>query len=123
MTNNPIDNQASIGNYNADLDGNMKLDLFTSIAAIGMGYNHPALLELAESDAVKRQFATRCGLGIHPPKEFLDIVQRAYMDVAPKGMTRVSTAICGSCGNENAYKIAMIAYGAKQRGGLTVPAT
>ena len=50
----PIDTANSCGNYISDLDGNQYLDMFTSIAAIGHGYNHPALLEIANSEAVKR---------------------------------------------------------------------
>ena len=37
----PVSLQDSIGNYVADVDGNKYLDVFTSIACIGMGYNHP----------------------------------------------------------------------------------
>ena len=48
--------------------------MFTSISAIGLGYNHPVLLEVANSDVVKQQVATRAGVGIHPPKEFVDYV-------------------------------------------------
>ena len=65
--------------------------MFTSISAIGLGYNHPILLEVANSDVVKQQVATRAGVGIHPPKEYITQINKAYMDVAPKGMTRVQT--------------------------------
>ena len=45
------------------------------------------------------------------------------MDVAPKGMTRVMTQMCGSCSNECAYKLAMITYAQRKRGGMAIPAT
>ena len=71
MTHFPIDTSNSLGNYISDLDGNQYLDMFTSISAIGLGYNHPVLLEVANSDVVKQQVATRAGVGIHPPKEYV----------------------------------------------------
>lgn len=123
MTHFPIDTANSVGNYVSDIDGNQYLDMFTAISAIGMGYNHPALLEAAESDVVKQQVATRAGIGIHPPKEFIEQVEKGYMEVAPKGMTRVATQMCGSCANECAYKLAMIAYAQRKRGGMSVAPT
>ena len=89
MTHFPIDTSNSIGNYISDIDGNMYLDMFNAIAAIGLGYNHPVLLETAESKELKMNVATRAGIGIHPPKEFIENLERAYMDVAPKGLGRV----------------------------------
>lgn len=118
-----MDTENSCGNYISDLDGNKYLDIFTSIAAIGHGYNHPALLEVANSDAVRRQVALRAGCGIHPTKEWLDLIQKAYLDVAPPGMTRVGTLMCGSCAVECAIKVAMITYAQEKRGGPTVPPT
>ena len=39
----------SKGNYIADADGNLLLDCFNQIGSIPVGYNNPALLELAAS--------------------------------------------------------------------------
>ena len=58
----PIDLEASYGNYIADIDGNKFLDVFTSIACIGMGYNHPVLLETARSDLMKAVVVNRTGM-------------------------------------------------------------
>ena len=60
---------SSVGNYVADVDGNLYLDVYTSIACIGMGYNHPSLREATKSDTMKRFLATRLGIGINPPME------------------------------------------------------
>ncbi len=69
-----VDLQNSLGNYVADADGNQYLDVFTSIACIGMGYNHPVLLEATQSDVLKRMLATRLGLGFAPPMEHREFV-------------------------------------------------
>jgi 4-aminobutyrate aminotransferase/(S)-3-amino-2-methylpropionate transaminase len=37
--------------------------------------------------------------------------------VAPKGLTQLQTMACGSCSNENAYKVMFINYNIKRRGG------
>ena len=116
----PIDLDASIGNYIADIDGNRFLDVFTSIACIGMGYNHPVLLEAARSDLMKTVMVNRTGMQIYPPQEYADIHQAAFMDVAPKGMTRCSGAMCGTCSVEAAMKHCFIAYAQAKRGGMDV---
>ena len=115
--------QESIGNYVADADGNKYLDVFTSISAIGMGYNHPHLLKATKQPLMKHYLATRTGLGVYPPMEYQEIVERAFMDIAPKGMTRVSGAMCGTCSVEGALKLAYISYAHKKRGGMDVMPT
>jgi len=94
--------------------------VFTSIACIGLGYNHPALLETSRSDLMKTFVVNRTGLGINPPKEYAEIHQQAFMDVAPAGMTRCSGAMCGSCSVEAAFKHALISFAQARRGGMDV---
>ena len=43
------DYSKSVGNYIADADGNLLLDLFCQIASIGVGYNNPALLKVCSA--------------------------------------------------------------------------
>ena len=112
--------QNSTGNYVADVDGNKMLDVFTSIACIGMGYNHPNLLEASKSDLMKYMLATRTGVGINPPMEYQELYDSAFMDVAPRGMTRVCGAMCGTCSVEATFKHALISYAQKKRGGMDV---
>jgi len=100
----------SLGNYVADTDGNQYLDVFTSIACVGMGYNHPALLEATKRPDLKRSLATRSGQGTAPPKETRELIQQAFLDVAPKGMSRVCGAMCGTCSVEAAMKHAFISH-------------
>jgi len=119
----PVWTENSLGNYISDVDGNQYLDTFTSMAAIGAGYNHPKLIEVCKSDAVTTQLATRSGIGLHPHKFYKEQVQKAFLDVAPKGLDRVGTMMCGSCATESTFKLAMIAHGQKKRGGMAVPPT
>ena len=106
----PVDMKHSIGNYVADVDGNHMLDVFSSIACIGMGYNHPSLLEASKSDLMRHVLATRTGVGINPPIEYEELFDSAFMDVAPRGMTRVCGAMCGTCSVEATFKHALISY-------------
>lgn len=106
----PTDLQASKGNYLADTDGNMYLDVFNSIACISLGYNHPAITAATKSDLMSTILANRTGMGVYPPKEYPQIFKEAFMDVAPKGFNKTSPMMCGSCAVEGSFKAAMLAY-------------
>ena len=106
----PVDTANSLGNYIADIDGNKYLDMWMAIASLGLGYNHPVMLEKAKEEQIRQQLVSRAGIGVHPEKNYLDVLQRAYIDVAPKGCTKVLTQMCGSCSNEVAFKMAMWHY-------------
>ena len=119
----PVDLHESLGNYVADADGNKFLDVFTSIACIGAGYNNPVLLEASKSDMMKQFLVVRTGMGINPPIQYEELLQSAFMDVAPKGMDRFCGAMCGTCSVEASFKHAMITYQQRKRGGMDVPPT
>ena len=116
----PVDLHKSIGNYVSDADGNQFLDVFTSISCIGLGYNHPQLLEATKSKTMKHFLCTRTGVGFAPPKEHRQLVQSAFLDVAPKGLDRVAGSMCGTCSLETAYKLSFICHAQKKRGGMHV---
>ncbi|ORY31968.1 4-aminobutyrate transaminase [Naematelia encephala] len=106
----------SKGNYLVDVDGNTYLDLYAQIASIPIGYNHPRLLELAKSDLYGTLAMNRPSLGVFPPAEWKELVEDAFLSVAPTGMDQVFTAMCGSCANETAFKAAFMSYPARQAG-------
>jgi len=60
-----------------------------AIASISLGYNHPQMLKKAQEEVVQQAMVTRLGIGVHPEKHYLDVCQKAFIDVAPKGLTRV----------------------------------
>ncbi len=117
ITTFPIDLSNSMGNIVSDEDGNKLLDVWTSIGTNAMGYNHPRMLAAADDELMQRTLATRTGVGIFPIKEQQQLNEEAFMAVAPPGMERVTAAMCGTCANEGAYKIAMMAYANRKNGG------
>ncbi|KAJ1679757.1 hypothetical protein EV182_001389 [Spiromyces aspiralis] len=111
------DYSKSIGNYIADADGNMLLDLYAQISSIPLGYNHPAIFKASQSPEMLTALANRPSLGVMPPASWADTLQRSFMSVAPKGLDQIFTAMCGSCANETAYKAAIMYFCHKRRGG------
>ncbi|XP_030637374.1 4-aminobutyrate aminotransferase, mitochondrial-like [Chanos chanos] len=110
------DYEKSRGNYLVDVDGNRMLDVYTQIASIPIGYNHPALIKVMMNPQNMSTLVNRSALGMLPPKEFTGKLGEGLLSVAPKGLSRVQTMACGSCSNENAYKSIFIWYRTKQRG-------
>mmetsp|Transcript_13560 Transcript_13560/g.33232 ORF Transcript_13560/g.33232 Transcript_13560/m.33232 type:complete len:492 (+) Transcript_13560:118-1593(+) len=107
----------SLGNFVVDVDGNTFLDVFMQIASLPLGYNHPSILKAMTNPSNLSLLATRPALGILPPADWPDRVERTLMSIAPKGMDSVVPMMCGSCSNENAMKMAFMAVAKRERGG------
>jgi 4-aminobutyrate aminotransferase/(S)-3-amino-2-methylpropionate transaminase len=114
-----VDIQKSKGNYICDADGNTFLDMFMNISSTAMGHNHPSVLEAARSDEMVSLIANRTAQGMHPISQTKQLLDDAFMSVAPAGMTRVGPAMCGSCSVEAAFKHACIAYAQRKRGSMS----
>lgn len=98
-----------------DIDGNRILDCFGQIASMPLGWNHPALMDTASSAAMVTAQVHRTALGSFIPEDFGELVDASLGRMAPPGLTKVQGMACGSCSNENAFKVAMITHMRKRR--------
>jgi 4-aminobutyrate aminotransferase / (S)-3-amino-2-methylpropionate transaminase len=112
--------QQSRGNYIADLDGNILLDVYAQIASIPVGYSNPSLLRAAMSPEMTSALINRPALGNFPQHDWASILETGILKVAPKGLNQVFTAMAGSDANETAYKAAFMWRRQTERGGAHV---
>lgn len=53
---------------------------------------------------IRAQINRPC-LGLFPPADWNTLVENSLGKAAPHGLTKVQTMACGSCANENAFKV------------------
>lgn len=112
-----VDYELSSGNYIADVDGNIMLDLYSQIASIPLGYNHPKVIEAFKDPSNQATFVNRPALGMYPPRDLVERLHTTLMSVAPPGMKQVQTMACGACSVENSLKAMFMTYQRRRRGG------
>ncbi len=114
-----IDDEKSRGPYLVDADGNVLLDMFANFALGSLGYNHPALVSLAGSDAFVRASINPTSTPFVTTPAWFDLLRRLQR-FAPKGASKVYFVDAGGEGVEAALKVAFIVHGERRRvaGGL-----
>jgi len=112
-----VDYDKSIGNYIVDADGNTMLDVYTNVSSIPIGYNHPSMLNIWNDEHNIKTLVNRPALGFYPGVEWPDMLRRVLLDVAPPGLNQVTTMMCGSCANENSFRLMHYHFMENLRGG------
>ncbi len=116
-----IDDAKSQGVHLVDADGNVLLDLFANFALGALGYNHPALLAVARSDAFARAAANPTSTPFVTSASWFDALARIQR-FAPKGMESIYCVDAGGEGVESALKAAFIVHAERRRQRLGQPA-
>lgn len=111
-----VDYAKSHDNFIVDIDGNEYLDVYSQIASIPVGYNNPALIAAAKSPEMISALVNRPAMGNFPAVNWLSLLSKGLLRVAPQGHNQVFTAQSGSEANELAYKAAFMYYQRRQRG-------
>ncbi|OQS04160.1 4-aminobutyrate aminotransferase, mitochondrial precursor [Thraustotheca clavata] len=112
-----VDYTASKGNYIVDVDGNRYLDVYGQIASLPIGYNHPKIHAAIQDPKNLAILSQRPCLGILPPADWSNMLETTLGKTQPPGLSEITTLMCGSCANENAFKAVFIWYQTKSRGG------
>ena len=61
-------------------------------------------------------FVNRPAPWMFPSQDFPKLIKNTLLKVAPAGLSHVVSMSCGSCSNENAFKVVFMRHMRKQRG-------
>lgn len=102
----------SQGNFLLDSNNKKYLDMYGNIGSLPIGYNHPKLnLFLNNMSKYSHLLINRPALGVNPPIEWEQEVERFYKNYSPKHLDFMFIGCgCGSGANENAFKATFIHY-------------
>ena len=75
-----------------------------------LGYNNSAIKSALSEPEALLSLVNRPALAMHPPMDFGDRIKDSLLKVAPIGLNKVCTMMCGTCSNENAFKAAFIKF-------------
>jgi 4-aminobutyrate aminotransferase/(S)-3-amino-2-methylpropionate transaminase len=117
-----VDDQRSQGVWLADVDGNVFLDLFASFALGALGYNHPALVEVARSEAFAHASVNPTSTPFLTTPFWIEFVEEVKARFAPRGMDAMYCVDAGGEGVESAIKAAFIVHGERRRAAAGRPA-
>lgn len=117
-----FDDVASAGTTLVDVDGNAFLDLFASFALGALGYNHPAVLEIARSDAFARASVNPSSTPFVTAPSWFDFMEAMEQRYAPRGMARMFCVDGGGEGVESALKAGFMVHGERRRTAVGLPA-
>lgn len=110
-----VDDVASEGCSLVDVDGNVFLDMFASFALGALGYNHPAMLEVARSPAFARAAVNPTSTPFLTTASWFEFMQAMETRYAPPGMSKMFCVDAGGEGVEAALKAAFIVHGERRR--------
>jgi 4-aminobutyrate aminotransferase/(S)-3-amino-2-methylpropionate transaminase len=110
-----VDDERSQGVHLVDLDGNVFLDFFSNFALGSLGYNHPAHLAVARSEAFVRAACNPTSTPFVTSPSWISFVSAVEREFAPPGMAKIFCVDGGGEGVEAALKAAFIVHGEKAR--------
>lgn len=106
-----VDYEKSIGNYIADADKNMILDLDGQEGTSVLGYNHPSFISNIKSSNLSKTAIHRISCHTMPLSNWPELLNSVLMPLAPAGLGEVFNSCGCSVGSlENAAKSASIWY-------------
>ena len=111
-----IDTEKSTGSTLVGSDNEEYLDLFMQISSIPLGYNNEDLLEALRDEKALKLMVSRPSMGMFPPTSLPDLLKKP-LEIAPKGMSKIQQAMCGSCSVEIALKVAFMNHAYLARNG------